>query len=189
MKRKIILVAFIMLMLPLLSGFAFYHRYGPFMGKVIDVETKEPIEGAAVLAVYYTYSSTVGGRVSHYTNAQEAVTDAKGEFRIPPLKDFTFKLFGHHDEQVRFTIFKSGYGAFGGTSQSQGVFIDGMKSPNSFLPQDKHILIELPQLKTKEEIRWNLPSIEPNAPHSKQRNLIKLIDEERIKLGLEQRYK
>ena len=54
----------------------------PFKGKVIDAETKKPIEGAAVLVVYYNNFPTIAGSSISPADAQEAVTDSHGEFKI-----------------------------------------------------------------------------------------------------------
>src|SRR4030043_763483 len=78
-----------------------------FEGKVVDAETKEPIEGAAVLAVYYESTISVAGSGYYAVDAQETLTDANGEFKIPvqtvKLKDASGKL------QCNLTIFKPGY--------------------------------------------------------------------------------
>lgn len=82
----------------------------PYKGKVIDSETKEPIEGAVVVAVY---KKTSIGLVESYTNdinVREALTDKNGEFYIPsyitliqPLSWGSFSTF---------IIYKPGYGSF-----------------------------------------------------------------------------
>ena len=51
-KLKVLLLSFVIV--SSLTGCALYHHYGPYYGKVVDAETKEPLGGAAVLAVYYT---------------------------------------------------------------------------------------------------------------------------------------
>lgn len=66
------------------AGCAITERYDQYVGKVVDGETKQPIDGAAVLVVYYTQHWGLVGSVTYYADAQETVTDAKGEFRIPP---------------------------------------------------------------------------------------------------------
>jgi len=58
---------------------------GPYVGRVIDSETREPIEGAVVLAVWNSVRATVAGGISTYYDAEETVTDANGDFRIEGL--------------------------------------------------------------------------------------------------------
>ncbi len=58
---------------------------GDYKGKVIDAETGEPIEGAAVLGVWYTEAATAGGTVSTFYEARETLSDRNGEFTIPGI--------------------------------------------------------------------------------------------------------
>ena len=80
MKRFIFLTMFLSIMS---SGCAVVHHYEGYQGKVIDVDTKEPLEGVAVLVVFYTQQYGPAGSVSHYADAQETLTGKNGEFRIP----------------------------------------------------------------------------------------------------------
>lgn len=63
---------------------------GPFSGKVIDAETKEPIEGAVVIALWEKdiYLSP-GGPSSYFKEVKEVLTDKNGEFRIEKYYGFT----------------------------------------------------------------------------------------------------
>ena len=47
---------------------------GPWRGKVVDAETKQPIEGAAVVAVWETWTSTPAGTSDNYLAAEETLT-------------------------------------------------------------------------------------------------------------------
>lgn len=81
-------------------------RYdGPYRGKVVDAETGEPIEGVVVLGVWYSTMPTPAGGVSKYYDAEETVTDEKGEFK---LKGQGLLLFSRV-EPPWITIFKAGY--------------------------------------------------------------------------------
>ncbi len=66
------------------SGWLIYHERS-FKGRVIDAETKEPIDGAVVVAQYHV--NMLGPTGSHTTliDVQEALTDKKGEFVLPSL--------------------------------------------------------------------------------------------------------
>jgi len=159
----------------LFSGCAIYHHYGPYYGKVIDAETKEPLEGAAVLAVYYTQSYSPGGSVSHYLDAQETVTDKNGEFKIPSLNSFTFKPLQSFEPYTWFTIFKPGYGCYPNHKKVKPMFL-----PNGTLPSNQYIVVEQPSILnvSKDERLRNtacLPS--PSVPgdkYSKLQNLLRL---------------
>ena len=66
------------------AGWLIYHK-PEFKGKVIDAETKEPIEGAVVVVVYNKHSllSGPGGGYSSVIKVKEALTDQNGEFHFP----------------------------------------------------------------------------------------------------------
>jgi hypothetical protein len=73
------------------SGCAIYHQYGSYYGKIVDAETKQPLEGAVILAYYYTWlHASPGGPSVYFLDTQEVVTDKNGEFRIPSLNTFAF---------------------------------------------------------------------------------------------------
>jgi len=50
---------------------------------VIDADSKKPIPGVAVLAVYYKETFSVAGSNTFVVDGQETLSDEKGEFRIP----------------------------------------------------------------------------------------------------------
>ena len=129
-------------MLLVSSGCAIYHHYDPYYGKVIDTETKAPLEGAAVLAVYYTELTTLAGAVGKYLDAQETVTDKNGEFKIPSNNTFAFRPLNLFDSKVNFTIFKPGYGYYPMHPDVEPKFV-----PTWSLPSDEYVIVELPKLK------------------------------------------
>ncbi len=84
-----------------------YHK-PEFRGRVIDAETKEPIEGAVVVVVYYKWRiiGHLGGGHSQPLDARESLTNSKGEFFFPSYTAVTpFSKEGI----VQFIIFKPGY--------------------------------------------------------------------------------
>jgi hypothetical protein len=87
-----------------------YHKPA-FKGKVIDAETKEPIEGAVVVAVYSKTSYL--GIVESYSVAidvKETLTDKNGEFYLPSYTTIIHPFSS--EDMANFIIFKSGYGSF-----------------------------------------------------------------------------
>lgn len=134
----------LMAWLLLISGCAITHEYGPYMGKVVEKETGEPIEGAVVFMQFYTGVGNIGGMTSHYADAVETLTDAKGGFLIPPHRVTTFRLLHGWIKEGYAIIFKPGYGAFPGY---RGVTLT---HPNGTLPVNAPVVIELPRLKTRE---------------------------------------
>jgi len=166
-----------------LASCAIVHRYGEFYGKVIDIETKEPLEGAAVLAVYYTEQPGPGGEVTHYADAQETLTDKNGEFKIPSNTVTTFRPLQYFEPYAWFTIFKPGYGCYPWHKGVKPMFV-----PNGTLPEKQYVIVELPKLKTREERIENYgcyPS--EQVPEIKYKYLFQLIQQERVAVGLEPR--
>lgn len=91
------------------SHAGFFYSKPEFRGRVIDAETKQPIEGAVVVVLYYkrsTFSLNLGGTSSYVTKAKETLTDKKGEFYFPTYSEF---MGFNEDVGARFMFFKPGY--------------------------------------------------------------------------------
>jgi hypothetical protein len=88
---KYVTFSVIILFIILNAGCTITHEFGPFMGKVVDAETGEPIEGAVVLIVFSIESSSLGGSVNSFADAIETLTDAQGEFKFTPKRDQFFQ--------------------------------------------------------------------------------------------------
>lgn len=164
----------------LITGCAVVHRYGGYSGKVIDTETKEPLEGAAVLAVYYTQQYGPAGSISHYVDAQETMTDRNGEFRIPANWAITFRPLQTFDPHGWFTIFKPEYGCY---PRHKGTRSD--TSYKGIFYKEKYVTIELPSVRTREERLRNIGCRPVGVPDSAMRTLTKIINIENLNLGLE----
>ncbi|MBI4688571.1 MAG: hypothetical protein HY756_12500 [Nitrospirae bacterium] len=103
MKRLIILLLAISFFL---HGCAYPFRYdGSYKGKVIDADTKQPIEGVVVLGVWNTVTITPGGGTHDFYDAKETVTDKNGEFEISGKG---LKILSNL-EPMDVIIFKAGY--------------------------------------------------------------------------------
>jgi hypothetical protein len=81
---------------------------GDYLGRVIDAETREPLEGVVVLGVWYSIAPGPHGS-QNYHDARETVTDAKGEFRIEGMG---LKVLSMLDEMF-VLVFKAGYEPIG----------------------------------------------------------------------------
>lgn len=88
-------------------GWLIYHK-PEFRGRVVDAETKEPIEGAVVVVLYWKryLMGGPGGPSSTIFNARETLTDVKGEFFFPSYTTVTPLA---RETIVQFIIFKPGY--------------------------------------------------------------------------------
>jgi hypothetical protein len=179
---KSITTFLILLALSVFSGCSITHSYGPYQGKVVDAETKEPIEGAAVLVVFYTQEPGPAGSISRYADAVETVTDKNGEFMIPAHRATVFRPLQGWDKYGYFTIFKPGYGCYPDSEGVKPMFV-----PNGTIPSAKHVTIELPKLKTR-EARMKMPSVNFDIPYEKQSKFIELINKEMESLGSTGKY-
>lgn len=145
-----------------------------FQGKVLDAETKQPIEGAVVVVVYERIVAGIGPGWSAFPfDAKETLTGNDGTFRVSSyttlIHPFAFNSF------VRFIIYKPGYGRFSPVnighktefglelqerffSENFGKRFEILLSPDiTSISREKYTLtfgvVELAKLKTDEERR------------------------------------
>ncbi|MFZ3137180.1 MAG: hypothetical protein WA126_07300 [Thermodesulfovibrionales bacterium] len=95
-------------------GFAAIHKDGPYEGKVIDVETGEPIEGVVVLGDWSREHISPGGATHTFYDAKETITDKNGEFYIEGMGLEILSNVTPMDV----LIFKAGYEYFGSPWES-----------------------------------------------------------------------
>ena len=175
---RIFALPFIVLLL--LTGCTITHEYGPYSGKVVDAETNEPIAGAVVLLRFSTEGYSVAGFMGKYADALEVMTDSSGEFKIPAHRVVTFRILHRWDPYGYVKIFKPGYGFY-----PDHKAVSPMFTPNGTIPSNKHVTIKIPNLKTIEERSDNLNNTHvPGVPDEKKRNLLRLINTERVNVGL-----
>jgi hypothetical protein len=111
MKTKLNLF-FILIILLFQTGCLYAIRYdGPYHGKVVDEQTREPIEGVVVLGSWWVYHFDVGGGHSTYHDAREVVTEKNGEFSI---RGEGLRILSSL-QPMEFLIYKSGYTYFRGS--------------------------------------------------------------------------
>ncbi len=176
---RILLAAILAL---IFAASAITHKYGPFSGRVVDVDTGEPIEGAVVLLCFDTKMYTPGGPVSYFADALEVLTDAKGEFFLPAHRITLFRFPHYWDTRWSALVFKPGYGSFPRHKRSYRT----NEGPGA-IPENQFVTINLPKLQTKEE---RIRSIDdPDyylllIPPEKRKELFRLVTIEEIEVGL-----
>jgi hypothetical protein len=91
-----------------------------FRGRVIDAETKAPIEGAVVVVLYFKRPiiGGPGGPNSYVFKAKETLTDSKGEFFFP---SYSSVILFTEDAGVDFIFFKPGYTSVEGRGLDTGI--------------------------------------------------------------------
>ena len=162
-KRKIILVIICIVAL-IQTYFTFLYAYS---GKVIDADTKEPIEGAVVVASWLESTATVTGGSQRSKDVKETLTNKDGEWKIrgPKGDSFIAQIFAmipgiYYTEAPEFIVFKPGY-----CSYRKGFRIDAcketMKVYNFTNSDNIGEVIELPRLKDRdrETMLRNIPFI------------------------------
>jgi hypothetical protein len=112
MKKLFILFITAMVIFSTISAcgrwFIFYHK-PEYRGRVIDAETKAPIEGAVVVVMYYKQfimGLAESGKES-IMKVKETLTDSKGEFYFP--SDTGLMPFFSTETFTDFIIYKPGY--------------------------------------------------------------------------------
>ena len=183
------------------AGWLIYHK-PEFKGRVIDAESKEPIEGAVVAVVYYKFlpGLTGTGGNSDVMKVKETLTDKKGEFYFPPYTTL-IQPFSTEDK-AEFVIYKPGYGhpkytPYGITPVNEEKFFSkeiGSTGELDLGPNDEMVkvtfgIVELLKLKTREERLMAMPSPVSEIEYKNQKILIKLLNEENKNLGLKGQYK
>ena len=171
-----------------------------FKGRVVDADTKQPLEGAIVVAFWKGERGTPTGGTSRLEDVKEIVTDNKGEWRIRGPKgtgfsDFvpnfypilTFLTGTYYTEPPRFIIFKPGYCAWPNGFQiasCKEMMVYELK-PHGAYSVGEGETIGLPKLTNREERRRNMPShIYDAGPKNykeiigNQKEFIRLLNEE-----------
>ncbi len=85
----------------------FVYSESAFKGIVIDAETKEPIDGAVVVAKYHVNTWGPVESSTDLIDVREALTNKKGEFFIPALTKIINPL--SVGDYTSFLIWKPGY--------------------------------------------------------------------------------
>lgn len=166
-----------------------------YSGRVINADTKEPIEGAIVVAYWLEATKTLAGDDTRLKDVKETLTDKEGKWSIigPEHEGRSFIRFilsffgGYKTREPSFIVFKPGYCSW--SSRSFG--LDACKK---LKPGGKGGFLEgkdteLPKLTNKEDRLKVMPSpVSGEGAWEKQNEFIKMINEERKNLGLKGTY-
>jgi hypothetical protein len=153
---------------------------GPYRGQVIDAETKAPLAGAVVVALWWRNRVYPFHSVAEHYAVRETVTDAEGRFLLD-AKDVEegAPRRTYHPE---FLIFQPGYGSYPKKHVSPRGFTGGIfERPDT--------VVELPRLADREDRRKHLWLFGPHSysdmPFRDLPELMRRINTERIAIGLE----
>lgn len=153
---------------------------GLYHGRVLDAETKEPLSGTVVLAIWYREVAFIP-MAAHspavdYHDALEVLADAQGEFTVPAKTHLT--AIGKIREP-EFVIYYPGYGSYPSLQA-----YPQRKEEITAAYREKFFRIELIKLKTREERLRSLDVRPARVPIEKMLNLTRLLNVEAINLGL-----
>jgi hypothetical protein len=188
MKRRAVILAGILIMFLMSISWVliswgylrpFFYE-GTYQGRVVDAETREPLEGVVILGVWYTETPSVGGGVQHYYDAREAVTDKNGDFSIP----------GHGVRilsnllPMRPIIFKAGY-AYLECFWVKKWLNDERTCGVKVTWDGKIPVIPLKKLSLEERLNdlYVPPGPPSDAPYEKVKHYLKEVDKYRIERG------
>jgi hypothetical protein len=149
---------------------------GPYRGRVIDAETKAPLAGAAVVAIWERRRRLPMYSRNEFYDAREVVTDADGRF-VLDARDIEEKA-PEETYLPHFVIYYPGY----------GFFPDHQLRPTGSLGrifEGAGTTVELPRLRTRDQRREAVGALPPPAPGRTMPNLLRLINLERVGLGLQ----
>lgn len=191
MQKFVVIFLFAIFSLPTYASadWLIYHKPA-FEGQILDAETKQPIEGAIVVALYNKRTMGLGaGTLSSVINIRETFTNKDGRFSIPSYTTFIQPF--SWSVNTTFIIYKPGYVSIDGmnledffagrkvgrASQELPWFYNKtlvvrLRSPN---------IVELSAVKTKEERVRTIPARDPEL-RKMAPDLIRIINDERSSL-------
>ena len=201
MKKECIASLFTMLFMivfsaPCFAGWLIYNK-PEFRGKIVDAETKQPIEGAVVVAIYKKHPIITGpaGGSSSIIHIKEVLTNKDGEFHISSYT--TLIQPNSIEDNAEFIIYKPGYGGFPNqrlippkpmsTPAIETFFLKETFGKKGEIILDFGLLrkwkgtygvVELPRLRTWKERRKANPSSISDIPKSKWPLLHNMIEKE-----------
>jgi hypothetical protein len=196
--KTIFILAMGYIVLVLMSTYSFSYS---FKGRVVDAGTKEPIEGAAVVAYWYKEEAFIIESSFLLKDVKEALTDKNGAWTIEGPKGRGHSLFllllshlpfVHVTREPEFIIFKPGY-----CSWPNGFGIGACKGelkPGGNNKIREGETVELPRLTERGDRKMVLPGIvkgdigakRKQIAKRKQKTYIKLLNEERRYLGVDE---
>ena len=175
----------VVLLLIALGGCSVHGSYasGPYRGRVVDAETKEPLVGAVVLMSWYRMAPGLGHASSSFVDAEETLTDERGEFVVgknPPINLMPLTRLS----TPNMLIFLPGYAYFPRhyTVNPPPVGSDGAL----YELMEKHVVVfELPKLKRREDRLFLVGMADPlTVPNAKKPLLIRSLNQDRKELDL-----
>ena len=155
------------------------HPRGPYRGRIIDAETKAPLPGAVVVALWWrdrVYPFQVN---SERYATRETAADSDGHF-VMHSRDIE-EAAPRRTHKPEFFIFFPGYGSFPSRHSSpKGFIAELFYGPGG--------TVELTRLHRQQDRRNNLSNADPHrfssTPQSDLPRLMNAVNQERASIGL-----
>lgn len=184
-ERRLLLgfVAFLILII----SYACTHSDGPYRGKVVELETGNPAEGAVVAAEWTIEPFVHSERIC---DAKETITDKNGGFELPEGSCISHPFAAMYKPYV--VVFKPGYLSYppsGNTPEERRAKMPDFTG-KEFKDENQYYIIKLGKPKTRKERELTLTEAEfilDDEVLRKLPTLLKLTNEENKNLGLGER--
>ena len=186
MRYKISLILLSVAVLAALSACA--HSDGPYRGKVVELDTGNPIEGAVVAG---QWDIDQFPNLQRICDTKETLTDKNGEFELPKGWCVGIPFVELHKPSI--VIFKPGYLGYPplGASQEDRKAQMPDFTGHEFKDKKQYIVIKLGRPKTRREQEFTVSHAEglfhDGNSLRKLSNLLMLTNEESRSLGLGER--
>src|SRR5262245_3114236 len=155
---------------------------GQYHGRVVDAETKQPLEGAVVTVIWMKAPFSLMDGVKDFHQARETLTDADGRFAIDAKPNWAIRSVDRRPEII---VFKPGYGRYPDMYWRLPIGTR-LGTIEEELQARRPVTIELPKLQTRPELAlFASPSLPSRVPDDEVPILRRLTDELRVSLGME----
>lgn len=180
----------------LIVGYIYFTYLYVYRGKVIDADTKKPIEGAVVVASWLEERPTIAGGTTRTKDVKETLTDKDGEWSIRGARGgitslfsfiasafFAFQTGPYSTLRPEFIVFKPGY-----CSYPKGFAIAAckgkMRTYNATKSENIGEVVELPKLTDREDRIRAMPGTAGFSREFDKKQLIflRLLNKERKNL-------
>lgn len=164
------------------------HHDGPYKGRVVDLETGEPIEGAVIAAEWMVEAFVHSERIC---DMKESVSNKDGEFEVPVGRCTSHPFAEMYKPWV--VIFKPGYLGYpplGNTPEERKAHMPDFTG-KEFRDKRQYYIVRLGKSKSLQERKFTLTDAESFFIHDealkKLPALLKLTNQESKYLGLGER--
>jgi len=183
MKNFCLVIIILLTATSVFSADFLYHSDGPYKGKVIDLETGQPIEGAVVAGVW-----VLEFNFTPFCDAKETVTDKNGEFILPKASCFSLWPFAKVG-RLDIVVFKPGYLGYpplGATFEERKARMPDFTG-DEFRDKKQHNIIKLgkPKTRLERELTYGDAGLFTfDEAFNRLPILLRMTNEERKNLGL-----